>query len=166
MLMVAALAISIAVVSCFLDAPRKQLRDVQRLKRLANQSNDTLFSVTIWYGNDLRWNENRRRHELAFTEPTGSKNWISDWLGRDFAFSPISIEIDCDEFDSSTLTQELVDQIRKLDSIEQVWVEEFSNDQGQARLSTTDTLRKLFPDLIIASPQPEPCHDQLLPAAG
>ena len=166
LLMVAMVAGFIAIGSGLLESPRNQMRDVQKLKSLGNQPDNAVFGVTVWYSNDLRWNKNRKRHELSLDETTGFKKWISDWAGRDFAYSPISIEIDCDKFGSSTLTNEIIEQIRKLHTIEQVWVEDLSNEQEQARQSTTATLRKIFPDLIIASPQPDPCHDQAQPTAG
>ena len=164
LLLVGAFSVFGAVGSAFLAPQHAQMRNVQKLKALGEHSDEVLFGVTVWYGNELSWNENEKRHELASAEMAGFKRWICNWAGKDFAFSPISIEIDCDEFDKSILTQEMIDQIRRLPTIQQVWVEEFGNEQ--TRQATTDALRKIFPDLIIASSQRTACHDAPQPNPG
>jgi len=155
-----------AIGSGFLSSRFSQKSNVQRLLKISDQSDGLLFSITVWYDNDLRWNENEKRHQLGFDDVAGFRKWICETAGKDFAFCPISIEIDCEEFDDSTLSQELIEQIRRLPTIEQVWVEEWSNDEGGATEATTKALKKIFPDLIIASSQESPCHEVQQPIEG
>jgi hypothetical protein len=108
---------------------------VQRLSRDALDGRP----LCVWYSNDFIWNANAGQFELVFRfDPTLSfKGWVAEYIGRDFAYSPIAITTD------RKLWPEDIEAIRSLPSLRQI----FSRNQQEC---TNDQLRELFPHLIIA----------------
>lgn len=112
--------------------------------------------IYVLYDGDLEWDDADSRFKMTNSSPR-TVGWIHDKFGRDFAETPIAIEIECHKFGRPTLPEEIVDQIRKLKSVRQVWMADRSgsgkgNEDRQVGPANSE-LRALFPDLIVASPQ-------------
>jgi hypothetical protein len=119
--------------------------------------------VNVWYDGDLHWDGDEERYKISYSsldrQPKGVEAWMYCKLGRDFWESPTAVEIDCLNFGQSTITDEFIDQIRKLRSIKQIWMADRTGEKNgkgnDNRLvgPTNEDLAKLFPDLLVASPQ-------------
>ena len=114
--------------------------------------------IQVWYDGDLEWNETEQRFEITLAsslgERTGVSRWIHDNLGLDFLESPIALEIDCHDFGGSTLDPKIIEQIKTLPTVRQVWLAEWTDGNGNPTNETTnEDLKNLFPELIVASPQ-------------
>ena len=118
--------------------------------------------VNVWYDGNLHWNSTEKRYRISYSsldrQRKGVESWMYSRLGRDFWESPTAVEIDCRNFGESTISDEFINQIRKLRSIKQIWMADRTGENGKGNDSslvgpTNEDLAKLFPDLIVASPQ-------------
>ena len=168
------IALLIAIAADYVTSGGAQQLNVALLERIAGDSptqyGETVSKVSVWYDNDLKWNESEHRFQLRLLSFEDGRppqlqahhgrfsEWISKTFGRDFAHVPVAVEIDCYDFESSTFDMELfsqiIRQIEKLPTVKQVWIRERANLEGETRNEMTNQeLAKQFPDLIIASPQ-------------
>ena len=156
-----AFAIAFGLGANWYKARADQQRNVERLVELGGMFETRQGShakVQVWYDGDLQWLEDEGRYEItlasSFNGYEGIAGWINDNLGHDFVESPTAIEIDCHDFGESTLTDEIVEQVRLLPTVKQVWIMEWTDGNGNCTNETTnDELAQLFPNLIVASPQ-------------
>ena len=141
---------------------KSQKRNVARLVDFGGHWNHRRFgkqhNIRVWYSSDLRWISDDRRYEVVWnTYSSGLPAWICRSFGVDFASHPVALEIDlCDWDNNKTFADdEFTSIIGDIATIKQMWINERSDSNGNIinELSNND-LKKLFPDIIVASPQP------------
>lgn len=156
-----AVALIFALAANFYSNRLTQKRNVAELIELGGEFHarqGSISNIQVWYDGDLRWSEDEARFKLTLASSLGERTGINRWLfenfGLDFVESPVALEIDCHDFGESTLNSEIVSQINKLPTVRQVWIKEWFDENGNPvnELTSAD-LEKLFPELIVASPQ-------------
>ncbi len=165
LLLTACTALLLGVIVNYSARSVSQRNNVKVLEQMGGQfhSRQGAFNnIQIWYSDDLRWNADESRFEIAlsFGEPEGLRGWIEKQFGRDFVHYPVALEIMCHDFDlekfecTTTFDDEMVEQIEKLSTVQQVWIAESTNGDGNlVNVTTNEELKQYFPNLIVASPQ-------------
>ena len=167
------LLISIALISVALGvsvnyigkriAQRQNVASLEEIGGQFHARQGSYNKIQVWYDDDLRWNENENRFEIAFSfgKPDGLVGWIERTFGRDFIHSPVALEISCHDFDAdkwemvSNFDDEMIDQIKQLPTLRQLWITTTMDADGRTlNITRNSDLKKHFPDLIIASAQP------------
>ena len=167
-------ALLIAFGTNYIASRRAQQYNVAILQRMGgenpSQYGGTVHRTSIWYNDDLKWNQSEHRFQLRLRQfETGAPpqlqpkrtrflGWISKTFGRDFAHHPVAIEIDCYDSDQSKfdlkLCRQIVGQIKKLPTVRQIWILERTDLDGKPRIGmTNEELAELLPELIVANPQ-------------
>ena len=131
------------------DQHVSRLIDLARATEHAEHPNWT--KVLVVYDRDLEWWEDEGRYvlDLQFQERTGVNAWLA---GNDLLFlfeSPTLILIICNDYGESGLAGEIVDEIKQLNSIKQIWVDDRAHDYDSP---AHRDIKRLFPDLITESP--------------
>ena len=146
------LCILFAMAANWYGSRAKQIQDVDGLIKLAQETEKLgLYDRTliiVFYDKDLVWLEDEGRYAFTFKERDGFFAWCNDNIGLDFFESPTAIEIICPSYDETGISDEMVEQINKLDSVKQIWVTSHSNafrDENRC-----DLIDELFPGVISA----------------
>lgn len=165
---IAFISVALGISANYVAKSVAQRKNVALLEEIGGQFHSRQGSfnkIQVWYDDDLQWNDNEQRYEivLSFGETDGFAGWIERTFGKDFIRTPVALEISCHDFDVdkwetvSSFDDEMIDQIRQLPSLQQLWITETADRYGKALNITTNTdLKRHFPDLIIASVQQKP----------
>ena len=118
----------------------------------------SMTDVFVYYDDELSWRETESRFVRDLPRRDGKLyNWVRESAGRDFVDSPIAVEISCNDYDResgsyvSTMDQSLIDRIKKLPTIRQLWVIDVSEDGKHVNVYTNDDLKKHFPNAIFSN---------------
>jgi hypothetical protein len=118
----------------------------------------SMTDVYVYYDDELSWREEESRfvRDLPWQDLKWY-GWVRETVGRDFVDSPIAVEISCNDYDLesgkyvSTFDQTLIDGIKQLSTIRQLWVITVSADGKQVNVYTNDDLKKHFPNMIFSN---------------
>jgi len=113
--------------------------------------------ITVYYRDEVSWNEEEKRfiRDLPYRD-NKIYRWIRETLGRDFATSPVAVEISCNDFDLesgemiSTFSQSIVERIKAMPTVQQLWVVPSVQDGKPVNVYSNAELKEHFPDLIFA----------------
>ena len=160
------ISVALGVSANYIGKSTAQRQNVALLEEIGGQFHarqGSFNKIQVWYDDDLCWNDKENRFEivLSFGETDGLAGWIERTFGRDFIHSPVALEISCHDFDAdkwkmvSNFDDEMIDQIKQLPTLRQLWITTTSDADGKTlNITTNADLKKHFPDLIIASSQP------------
>ena len=132
-----------------------QKQHVSRLIDLAitteQASHQNWTKVCVFYDRDLEWLEDEGRYALIFPpqDRTGVYAWLADHDLLDLLESPTLILVICNDYDESGLSDEIVDEIKQLRSVQQIWLVDTVDEND---LTTHEDIKHLFPGLITESP--------------
>ena len=153
--------IGIAILSSYVSNRTSQQNNVAELVKLGGSfriGRGPVNHIQVWYDDKLAYrdNENRYTFNSSLSKKNGVKEWVGKWLGKDYAYSPIAIEIikfnypdDQEILDSATIAH-----IRRLRSVRQISIGGFMmNDENVPREIVDEFIKATFPNLVNASPQ-------------
>ena len=150
---VLAVALLFAMGANWCQPRSKQIQAVDGLIQMARETETAgLYDrtvIAVYYGGDLVWLEDEGRYVTSFEERYGISKWLNGKIGVDFFESPTVIEIMCRDFDDSKLTDDIVRQIKQLDSVKQIWI---TDRAPLADPGARQKIAQLFSSLIIDSP--------------
>lgn len=134
---------------------------VASLETYGGQFGDQSGSMTgiyVYYDDELSWREEESRfvRDLPLQDHK-LYSWVRETVGRDFVDCPIALEVACNEYDIengeivSTFDQTLIDQIKSLPTIRQLWVIDVTEHGELVNVYINDDLKKHFPNMIFSN---------------